>query len=81
MRRKLPVSNSFTHLWKGIKIWKKTWGTFSCKSGETEQRGVAAYFNLLVTVLEEYDLLDKPHMIYNMDESGFPVNIRPLKNC
>jgi hypothetical protein len=40
---------------------------------------VAAYFNLLSTVLEEYDLLDKPHNVYNMDESGFPLNNCPQK--
>jgi hypothetical protein len=39
----------------------------------------AAYFILLGTVLEEHDLLDKPHKFYNMDESGFPLNNRPQK--
>jgi hypothetical protein len=40
---------------------------------------VAAYFNLLATVLEEHNLLDKPHKVHNMDESGFPLNNRPQK--
>jgi hypothetical protein len=40
---------------------------------------VAAYFNLLATVLEEQALLDKHHNIYNIDDSGFPLNNRPQK--
>jgi hypothetical protein len=40
-------------------------------------KGKVAYFNLLVTVLEEHDLFDKPHKAYNMDESGFPLSNRP----
>jgi hypothetical protein len=40
---------------------------------------VAAYFNLPATVLEEHDLLDKPHKVCNTDESGFPLKNRPQK--
>jgi hypothetical protein len=52
----------------------------SCARAERLNKGeVAAYFNLLATVLEEHDLLDKPHNVYNIDESGFPLNIHPPK--
>ncbi|KAJ4449181.1 hypothetical protein ANN_00577 [Periplaneta americana] len=37
------------------------------------------YFSILKQVLNDYQLFDKPHCIYNMDESGFPLNNRPLK--
>jgi hypothetical protein len=47
---------------------------------EGQNKGeVTAYFNLLATVLEEHDLLGKPHKVYNMDESGFPLKNRPQK--
>ena len=31
---------------------------------------VKDYFDKLKRVMEEYDLFDKPHLIYNMDEKG-----------
>ena len=38
------------------------------------------YFALLKKTLVEKDLLDKPsHIIYNMDESGMPLDPKPLK--
>lgn len=42
---------------------------------------VAVHFNLLATVLEELVLLNKPHEVYDMDESSFPLNNCPTKNC
>ncbi|KAJ4452001.1 hypothetical protein ANN_03487 [Periplaneta americana] len=38
------------------------------------------YFSILKQVLNDYQLFDKPHCIYNMD-SGFPLNNRPLKTA
>ncbi|KAJ4449147.1 hypothetical protein ANN_00542 [Periplaneta americana] len=37
------------------------------------------YFSILKQVLNDYQLFDKPHCIYNMDEFGFSLNNRPLK--
>lgn len=37
------------------------------------------YFDLLETTLQEYDLLGKPGQIFNLDESGFPLNPKPPK--
>ena len=37
------------------------------------------YFDLLDTVLEENNLKAHPEQIYNMDESGLPLNPRPPK--
>ena len=38
-----------------------------------------AWFELLHTTLIENDLLDKPERIYNVDESGFPLDPKRLK--
>jgi hypothetical protein len=55
-------------------------GGLSCERVEELNKGeVAVNFDLLATVLEEHDLLDKPHNVYNMDESGFPLNNRLQK--
>jgi len=35
------------------------------------------YFSLLQDVLEEHGLMDKPSQIYNVDESGVPLDPRP----
>ena len=37
------------------------------------------YFDLLDTVLEENNLKIHPKQIYNMDETGLPLNPRPPK--
>ena len=37
------------------------------------------YFSLLHDTLTTHDLLDKPAQIYNVDESGVPLNPRPPK--
>ena len=36
-----------------------------------------AYFNLLEDTLKEHDLMNRPAQIYNMDESGMPLDARP----
>lgn len=54
--------------------------------GQSIQRGkglsraeVAKFFDLLIAVLIENDLLDKPEKIFNMDESGVQLNNKPGK--
>jgi len=37
------------------------------------------YFDVLEKVLDDYDLRDQPSLIFNMDESGFPLDPQPLK--
>ena len=37
------------------------------------------YFDLLKDVLEENDLMDSPGQIYNIDETGMPLDHRPPK--
>ena len=38
-----------------------------------------SYFDLLETTLREKELLNKPNLIYNMDESGMPLDHKQLK--
>ena len=35
------------------------------------------YFDLLGNTLKENKLLDKPAQVYNMDETGMPIDHRP----
>lgn len=44
-----------------------------------EKTTMAEYFELLKTTLTENNLLDKPHQIYNVDETGMPFDHRPPK--
>ena len=46
-----------------------------CLNSETMKR----YFDLLKEVLEENELLDSPAQIYNVDETGMPLDHRPPK--
>lgn len=36
-----------------------------------------SYFNLLEDTLSEHDLMNHPAQIYNMDESGMPLDAQP----
>jgi hypothetical protein len=57
---------------------RKPEGLSLARAEELDKGEVAAYSNLLATVLGD-DLLDKPHKVYSIDESGFPLNNRPQK--
>lgn len=37
------------------------------------------YYDLLEETLEKYQLFDCPTRIYNMDESGLPLDHKPMK--
>ena len=41
------------------------------------QETMDRYYSLLEDILTEHNLLDNPAQIYNMDESGMPLNPRP----
>ena len=41
------------------------------------REAIEDYFRLLKETLEQHDLLDKPGQIYNVDESGMPLDHRP----
>ncbi|CAC5373548.1 unnamed protein product [Mytilus coruscus] len=41
------------------------------------KENITKYFNELEKVLLKYDLMDKPHLIYNIDEKGVTINHNP----
>ena len=49
------------------------------RSRATDVEVIDNYFDLLEATLQEYDLLGKPGQIFNLDESGFPLNPKPPK--
>ena len=49
------------------------------RSNAVTSENMKNYFALLEKTLIEKDLLDKPHLIYNMDESGMPLDPKQLK--
>ena len=40
---------------------------------------LSQYFDILEETLREYGLIEKPNMIFNMDETGMPFDSKPLK--
>ncbi|KAH3833276.1 hypothetical protein DPMN_106581 [Dreissena polymorpha] len=43
----------------------------------TSKEKVAEYMSNLKAVLEDNDLMDKPHLIFNVDEKGITIDHRP----
>ena len=41
------------------------------------QESISQYFDLLESILKEHQLEDCPGQIYNMDETGMPLDPRP----
>ena len=50
-----------------------------CRSSAVSQPVLDYYFELLKKTLEVNGLMDKPNRIYNMDESGMPLDHRQPK--
>ena len=45
----------------------------------TDPEMLARYFDLLEKMIQENDLVGKPGQLYNMDESGMPLDAEPPK--
>ena len=45
----------------------------------TDEEVMDHYFDLLEATFQQYNLLGKPGQIFNLDESGFPLNPKPPK--
>ena len=43
------------------------------------QESIGCYFDLFEKILDDHCLHEQPSLIYNMDETGFPLDPRPLK--
>ena len=51
--------------------------TAHVRMDSTNREAIEQYFDLLEETLKKHDLSDFPAQIYNMDESGVPLDPRP----
>ena len=51
----------------------------SCRASASTKECIDNYFDVLEKVLNDNDLQDQPSPIFNMDETGFPLDPKPLK--
>ena len=51
--------------------------TAHIRMNSVNRESMESYFNLLEGTLSEHDLMNHPAQIYNMDESGMPLDARP----
>jgi hypothetical protein len=56
---------------------RKTEGLARARAEGLRKGEIATCFNFPATVLQQHDLLDKPHKVYNIDGSGFLLNNCP----
>ncbi len=62
------------------KLALRTPATLSLARASASDRNVLeSYFDELESTLEANELMDKPCLIYNMDETGMPLDPKPLK--
>ena len=47
-----------------------------CLDAMKNREALVNYFSLLKSTLEDNDVMDKPSQIYNVDESGVPLDHR-----
>ena len=71
---------SFLGRWPELKVIKpRSLKISRAKSATIEN--VDKYFEELKNVMEKYDLIDKPHLIFNIDEKGITINHSPPTCC
>ncbi|XP_062569017.1 uncharacterized protein LOC134231111 [Saccostrea cucullata] len=78
--REHPLSlqwlNSFIDRWPDLKVRRpKTISELRAKA--TSRESIEKYFKELESILDKYDLRDKPEYIYNVDEKGIQHNHSP----
>ncbi|XP_062566908.1 uncharacterized protein LOC134229216 [Saccostrea cucullata] len=78
--REHPLSlqwlNSFIDRWPDLKVRRpKTISELRAKA--TSRESIEKYFKELESILDKYDLRDKPECIYNVDEKGIQHNHSP----
>ena len=81
---KRTKENPFTLNWfnKFIKRWPHLWllksrGLEKVRAKSASASVVCEYFRQLEITLDKYNLRDKPHLIYNIDEKGVVQNHTP----
>ena len=58
------------------KVHPKSFGACPCKNGR--RKCFAEYSENFQASIEKYDLADKPHLIFNIDEKGISINQKTL---
>ena len=80
--RKHPLSfdwfYAFMSLWPDLKVTKLV-SLEAARSKSATESAVKNYFEELKSILTKYDLMDKPHCIYNIDEKGMSADHKPPK--
>ena len=51
--------------------------TAHIRMDSVNRESMEGHFNLLEDTLKEHDLMNRPAQIYNMDESGMPLDAHP----
>ena len=51
----------------------------SCRAKSTDVNVINKYFDMYQATMEEYDLLQKPCHLFNIDKAGLPISLKPLK--
>jgi len=59
-----------------LALRKGDWTAFVWMDAMNDKQALDNYFILLKNILTEHDLLDRPGQIYNVDESGIPLDHR-----
>ena len=49
------------------------------RAKSTDVNVINKYFDMFQATMEEYDLLQKPCHLFNIDETGLPISPKPLK--
>ena len=65
--------NSFVGRWPNIAVKKKARSLCNARANATSLEKVTAYFKELKSILDEYDLKEKPQHVYNFDEKQLSV--------
>ena len=52
----------------------------TARARDSSLEAINSYFDVLSETYDQYDLADQPAVVFNMDESGFPLDPKPLKS-
>ncbi|KAH3805636.1 hypothetical protein DPMN_133941 [Dreissena polymorpha] len=68
--------NKFIKRWPQLRVLKPR-GLEKVRAKRASDSVVTDYFKKLEAIIKKYDLSDKPHLIYNIDEKGVIRNPSP----
>ena len=67
---------NFLSRWPELKVTKPSSLT-ELRAKCANEKSITSYFNELGRIMNKYDLINKPHNIYNIDEKGINTEYRP----